>query len=279
MPTPALEADPMVPRLVRLRALTWETPDTATLELDPEAEAPAAAPGQFHMLYVFGVGEVPISVAGRAQPGRGALHTVRAVGAVTRALTLLEPGMQLGLRGPFGFGWPLDRCAGRDVLVIAGGLGLPPLMGAVEALLAGRPRARRLAVLVGARSPETLIYADVLDAWSRAQALELQVTVDHAGPDWRGHVGVVTELLKRVRFDPAGTVALVCGPEVMLRFAAGAAVARGVPAAQVFVSLERNMKCATGHCGHCQLGPVYVCKDGPVLSWDRVRPLLLAEEV
>lgn len=277
---PAADADPMRPRLARLRSLRWETADTATLELDPEPDQPPAhRPGQFNMLYAFGVGEVPISIATGGTGQRGLVHTVRSVGQVTQALTALAPGQPLGVRGPFGSGWPLEACAGRDVLVVAGGIGLAPLYGAIEAVLAAPERYGRLALLIGGRSPDTLIYRDELAAWSASDALQLEVTVDHAGPGWTGHVGVVTQLLRRARIDPANTVALLCGPEVMMRFAAAGLRDLGLPDARVHVSMERNMKCAIGHCGHCQLGPKYICKDGPVFPWPEVAALALEAEV
>lgn len=271
------DADPMLLRLLRLRSIRQETADVATLELEPEDGTPPQ-PGQFNMLYAFGVGEVPISVSTGGTQARGLVHTVRTVGQVTRSLNALEPGMQLGVRGPFGSAWPLDHCAGRDVLVIAGGLGLAPLYGAIEALLADRERFGQVVLLVGGRSPEMLIYGDKLEDWLASDSLQLELTVDHAGPDWPHDVGVVTDLLPRAKLDPARATALLCGPEVMMRFAAAAVGDLGVPAGEIFVSLERNMKCAIGHCGHCQLGPNYICKDGPVLPWERVAGLVLDGE-
>ncbi len=276
---PEADGDPMLPRPRRLRSIRPETGDVATLELEPAPEDPAHRPGQFNMLYAFGVGEVPISIATGGTRGRGLVHTIRTVGKVTRALNALEPGMRLGLRGPFGSAWPLDACAGRDVLVVAGGIGLAPLYGAIEAVLAEPGRFGRLALLVGGRSPDMLIYTDKLDEWLASDALQLELTVDHAGPDWPHDVGVVTELLPRARIDPANTVALLCGPEVMMRFAAVGIRDLGVPEGHIHVTMERNMKCAIGHCGHCQLGPKYVCKDGPVFPWPAVRDLVLEGEV
>jgi len=276
---PEADGDPMLPRLRRLRSVRAETADVATLELEPDPDAPAHRPGQFNMLYAFGVGEVPISIATGGTKDRGLVHTVRTVGKVTRALNTLEPGMQLGVRGPFGSAWPLEACAGRDVLVVAGGIGLAPLYGAIEAVLAEPGRYGRLALLVGGRSPDMLIYADKLDEWMASEALQLELTVDHAGPDWPHDVGVVTDLLPRARIDPANTVALLCGPEVMMRFAAAGIRDFGVPEGNVYVTMERNMKCAVGHCGHCQLGPKYICKDGPVFPWPEVQELVLVGEV
>lgn len=277
MPPPA-DRDAMVPQPARVLGVHRETADVMTLELDPNG-LPDARPGQFNMLYAFGIGEAAISVTDGGAGGRGPVHTVRAVGAVTRALTSLEPGEPLGVRGPFGSAWPLDQCDGRDVVVIAGGLGLAPLYGAIAAILKHRQRYGRLAVLAGGRSPDVLIRREMLETWRRDPAVQVEITVDHAGPDWPHDVGVVTDLLGRVGMTPDRTTALLCGPEVMMRFAAAALEDRGVASDAIFVSLERNMKCALGHCGHCQLGSAFVCKDGPVLAWNRVAHLLRTPEV
>jgi NAD(P)H-flavin reductase len=204
---------------------------------------------------------------------------VRAAGAVTRALAALEPGMPLGVRGPFGTPWPLAACTGRDVLVVAGGIGLAPLRSAIAAIRRERDRYGRVAIIVGGRSPDTLIYAEELQAWRADSTLQVETIVDHAGPAWRHDVGVVTDMLPRAQVDAERTTALLCGPEVMMRVAADALADRRVPADAIAVSLERNMKCAIGHCGHCQLGPAFICKDGPVLPWNRVAGLLREGEI
>ncbi|WP_445281948.1 FAD/NAD(P)-binding protein [Streptomyces sp. DSM 118148] len=255
-----------------------ETADTRSVELVPAGQALAPfSPGQFAMIYAFGVGEVPVSVSALRGRHGGLVHTVRAVGAVSTALYRLRPGDTVGLSGPYGTGWDLEAAAGHDVLVIAGGIGLAPLRPVVHRLL-GRPAAHgRLAVLVGTRTPGDLVYRDEIERW-RGQA-RVEVTVDRPGPGWRGAVGVVTTLLDRVELRPARSCALVCGPEVMMRHTARALVVRGVVPHRVQVSLERNMRCATGHCGHCQLGPLLLCRDGPVVGYDRVADLLLVGEL
>lgn len=282
MPThPDLQTPgPMVPSRYRVRRRRRELADTVTLALEPlDGPALRYQPGQFNMLYAFGVGEVPISISGDPGTGGPLLHTIRAAGAVSRALCAARPGDVLGVRGPFGTAWELERAAGRDVVVVAGGIGLAPLRPAVYRLLAERERYARITVLVGARSPDTLLYRRELSAWRGRFDIGVEVTVDHAERGWRGHVGVVTELLAGMPLAPARTVGLLCGPEVMLRLAARALVDRGVPGSALRVSLERNMKCAVGHCGHCQLGPVLVCRDGAVLDYQRVAPLLAQREV
>ena len=253
-----------------------DTADTWTLEL--EGGGLPFAPGQFTMLAAGGAGEVPISISGDPARPERLVHTVRAVGAATRAICAAEPGRVLGVRGPFGRPWPVDEVEGADVVVVAGGIGLAPLRPAVLALLARRERYGRIAVLYGGRDPAQLLYSAELAEWRR-RGLDVAVTVDTASPEWDGSVGVVTRLIDRADLDPASAVALVCGPEVMMRFAVPALGRRGVGAERVFVSLERNMQCGIGLCGHCQLGPTLICRDGPVYTWAAVAPWLAIEEL
>lgn len=274
---------PLPYRVIERRA---ETTDTVTLTLEPVGAGIGAwAPGQFTMVYAFGVGEVPISISG----GTGAQirHTVRDVGAVTHAIASAPVGGVLGLHGPYGKGWELATAAGEDLVVVAGGIGLAPLRPVITDALArqglpgagaGQRRRGRIVVLVGARQPTDLVFTHEYGAW-RAAGAQLLVTVDRAGPGWRGPVGVVTALLSRARFTAARTVAFVCGPEVMMRFAARDLGDLGVPAANVRVSLERNMRCGVARCGHCQLGPLLVCRDGPVIDWHDAGPLLSIREL
>ncbi|MFF0792306.1 FAD/NAD(P)-binding protein [Streptomyces spiralis] len=266
------------PLSYRVASVGEETADTRSFELVPVGRRlPPFSPGQFAMIYAFGVGEVPVSVSALRGRHGGLVHTVRAVGATSTALYRLHKGDIVGLRGPYGVGWDLDAAAGHDVLVIAGGIGLAPLRPVVHAVL-DRPVAHgRLGVLVGARTPADLVYREEIESWS-GQAT-VGVIVDRPLPGWRGEVGVVTALLNRFDLLPERTSALVCGPEVMIRHTARALTARGVPARRVQVSLERNMRCATGHCGHCQLGPLLLCRDGPVIAYDRAEPLLAVREL
>jgi NAD(P)H-flavin reductase len=273
--TTATSANPMVPIRYAVRERVEETADTVTLSLEPvEGQIGEPAPGQFTMLYAFGAGEAPISVSGCPQVVGALTHTIRAAGPTTRALCRLGPGSMLGVRGPFGAGWPLERAAGGDVLVVAGGIGLAPLRPIIHGVLAARDRFGKVGVLMGGRTPAELLYRAEVATWRDRGDLMVAETVDAASPSWHGCVGLVTALLDQVPTVPSRTTAFVCGPEVMMRVVARRLVEDGVDPARVFASLERNMHCAVRLCGHCQLGPLFVCADGPVLSWARVAPLL-----
>ncbi len=273
--------DPMRPLPYAVQHVAHESGDTFTLLLRAAGErAPVPfAPGQFNMLYVFGVGEVPVSISGDPARPELLLHTVRAVGAVTRALQKLRKGDVVGVRGPFGSAWPMEAATGRDVVIVAGGIGLAPLRPALYHLLARRERYGRLALLYGARTPRDLLFRRELRDWRARFDFDVEVTVDRAGPDWQGGVGVVTKLVGRAPFDPEHALACVCGPEIMIRFTVQALLRRGLSASDVWVSLERNMKCAVGLCGHCQFGAAFVCKDGPVFRYDRTLPFFGLREV
>ena len=271
---------PMVPAPWTVRSKRRDTADTWTLELEPAAGgAISFEPGQFTMLSAFGTGEVPISISGDPGSASGPLvHTVRAVGLATQAICDADVGDRLSVRGPFGRPWPTAELAGRDVLVVAGGIGLAPLRPAILSLLAGRERHGRLALLYGGREPEQLLYPSELQGWPEL-GIDVAVTVDSAGPEWLGHVGVVTRLVARAEIDPARTSALLCGPEVMMRFTVAALTRAGLATQDIHVSMERNMQCGIGHCGHCQLGPSLVCRDGPVYRWSELEPWLAIREL
>jgi len=271
-------ASPWLPRPLAIAERAQETADTFTLRLEPGDCGFAFAPGQFNMIYAFGVGEAAISISGDPTRPETLVHTIRAVGTVTRALATLDRGAAVGIRGPYGSAWPVEHALGGDLLIIAGGLGLAPLRPVVYDVLARRALFGHVVVLYGARSPADLLYTRELDAWIDG-GVHVQVTVDHAGTDWVGSVGTVPSLIDGLVIDPARTIALVCGPEVMMRFCLRALATRGLAADRVHVSLERNMKCAVGLCGHCQLRESFVCKDGPVVRADRIAPLLDRREI
>ncbi len=265
-------AEPMQPEPYEVIARVVDTVDVVTLTLAPRGRLLAdASPGQFMMLWAFGVGEIPISISGAGTDGTIAL-TVRSVGAVSAAVVRSEPGALLGLRGPYGTAWPVADAAGRDTIVVAGGLGLAPLRLAIDALAARGPLApSRLTVVIGAREPGQLFYGIDLQRWTAAGA-HVYVTVDAADRTWTGAVGTATALIERLA--ESHDLAFVCGPEIMMTTGSRALIASGTPADRLFVSLERNMHCGIGHCGRCQLGPHLLCRDGAVVRWPDVAALL-----
>jgi len=261
--------NPTTPVAMEVVAKVQETADTYTLTLDASEHPVAFAPGQFTMLYAFGHGEVPISISGDPADPTRLVHTIRAVGKVTHPLCAAEVGTHLGVRGPYGTAWPVEPAEGGDVVVVAGGIGLAPLRPAILHLLTHRARYERVFVLVGARSPDDLLFREELQRWRSRFDVEVEVIVDRGPPDWHGPVGVVTQLLSRAPFDASKAVVMTCGPEVMMRFVVREALQRGVAPERIALSMERNMKCAIGLCGHCQWGRDFLCRTGPVLSWDQ----------
>ncbi|HOC32143.1 MAG TPA: FAD/NAD(P)-binding protein [Armatimonadota bacterium] len=270
----------MVPQTYQVRQVHRETHDTFTLDLEPEdGNVPAFAPGQFNMLYLFGVGEVPISISGDPTTPRVLMHTTREVGSVTRVMHNLKRGDTLGVRGPFGTAWPVDQAEGSDIVIVCGGIGLAPLRPALYKILAQRDKFGKVVLLYGTRSPNDILFKRELQRWRAHFDLDIYVTVDRAIANWRGNVGVVTTLIPKAPFDPLSTIAMVCGPEVMMRFTVSELRKRGVKSDRIYVSMERNMKCGIGCCGHCQFGPDLVCRDGPVFRFDRLEPLFGTWEV
>ena len=278
-PVPGVEAGPMAPVPCRVLGRWDETHDTVSLALDPPPGWQGFRPGQFNMLYTFGVGESAISISGDPADDGRLLHTVRKVGKVTEALARLERGDVVGVRGPFGTPWPLGYAAGRDVVVVAGGIGLAPLRPAIHELLANRDHYKRVLILIGARTAADLLYPEEIQDWRGRFDVDLQVTLDSATGGWRGRVGVVTTLIPRAEFDAEHAVAMVVGPEIMMRFSATELLNRGMAPSRVFVSMERNMKCGIGLCGHCQVGAKFVCRDGAVFGFDEAETLFQVREV
>lgn len=276
----APRGDPFVPRPFVVRRHRQDTRDTWTLVLEPADGAPMPfAAGQFTMMQAFGAGEAPISISGDPARPEVLEHTIRNVGAVTRALVHAGPGTELGIRGPFGTGWEVSSGRGGDVVFVAGGIGLAPLRPAILEVCADRASYGRVLLLYGARTPEDILFGDDLRRWAADHAVDVQVTVDNGQHAWQGRVGLVTQLVDRGGFDAVNTLALVCGPEVMMRYAAMALRARGVAPARLRLSMERNMKCGVGLCGHCQLREYFLCVDGPVLTYDVLEPLMSRAEL
>ena len=276
---PAVHA--MTPVPYRVRSAVTENTDSVTLCLQPEGVAlPQPAPGEFMMLYAFGVGEIAISVSGDPSVTDGTItHTIRSVGAVSAALCAAEPGAWVGVRGPFGTSWGLRGAVGRDLVIVAGGVGLAPLRPVVLGVLADRGSYGRVIVIAGARAQRDFLYTGEIRAWQSDPRLETHLTVDVPLHGWPGEVGLVTEPLHQMALQPENTTAFLCGPEPMMRSSASALVAKGLAAQDIRVSLERNMQCGIGWCGHCQLGPLLLCRDGPVVGYDVARPLLEVEEL
>lgn len=270
----------MIPRPFSIKKVRKETEDTFSLELESKDSKSrfSFAPGQFNMVYVYGVGEVPISISG--DPSSSTLvHTTRAVGTVTKAMAKLRRGDIVGIRGPFGTTWPLEQARTRDVVVVAGGIGLPPLRPSLYHILSHREAYGKVVLLYGTRAPDDILFKDELEQWRARFDLEVFVTVDRADSGWRGNVGVVTTLIHKAGFDPQNSIAMMVGPEVMMRFTALELLKRGVRAEGIYLSMERNMKCGIGLCGHCQFGPLFVCKDGPVFRYSQIKDLLVKWEI
>lgn len=262
----------MLPKIYQIKSIENETDDVFTLTLlrqDADSSPNDFLPGQFNMLYQFGFGEVAISISGDPANNKDLVHTIRAVGSITKSLQKLRVEDQIGIRGPFGRGWPLD-VKGCDVLVIAGGVGLAPLRSALYYLAANHLDYGKISVLYGARSPQEIVYAKDLSRFEK-QGIEVKITVDHADIHWNGRIGVVTSLIQKQLENPSNTLVLMCGPEIMLKIAVVELLRANVPHERMFLALERNMQCAEGFCGHCQYGPYFLCKDGPIFSYAELK--------
>lgn len=273
---PAMDAGP--PHAASVVARSQESPTIFTLKLRlDDAAAQAAyrfAPGQFNMLYLYGVGEVPISIMSDPEEREGIGHTIRAVGRVTRGLAALQPGDRVGLRGPFGRGWPLQEMGGRDVVLVTGGLGCAPAVSVIHYVLRRRERFGKLVIIQGVKHADDLIWREHYGRWAKLPDTQVLVAADEGAALWPWHVGRVTELFDLARFNPARAVAMMCGPEGMMHVTAEHLLARGLPESSLYLSMERNMQCAVGRCGHCQFGGAFVCRDGPVFNWGEAKALL-----
>jgi len=276
------KANPMTPSFNEIRRVIWETDDTFTLLLDPphnNGKGFSFVPGQFNMVYAFGIGESAISISSDPTKPNTLAHTIHRVGTVTSALSKVRRGDLIGIRGPFGRGWPLEEATGKDVCIAAGGIGLAPLRPVIYSLTRRRDEFGRIIILYGARSPLDLLYRVELEQWSKLPNTEVIITVDRSDWTWKGHIGVVTNLFSYIKMDSRETIAMVCGPEVMMKFTVEELQRRGLTPEQIYISMERNMKCGVGLCGHCQFGPKFICKDGPVFRLPEVYHLLEKKEV
>ncbi len=262
----------------RVAELAGHVSNIVTLRLrftDPAVHAAYRfTPGQFNMLYLYGVGEVPISIVSDPLDSHLFDHTIRAVGRVTHVMAELDSGARLGVRGPFGRGWPLEQARGRDVLIVTGGLGCAPVVSVIEYVLRRRTEYGRLIIMQGVKHSDDLIWRARYEAWAAAPDTQVLLAASEAGPGWPWSHGHVTALFEQAEFDPASTVSMMCGPEGMMLAAVTALQQKGMPDEAMWMSMERNMKCAVGLCGHCQLGPQFICRNGPVFSYAEVKPLL-----
>lgn len=282
MPAPVqTDANPWLPNWATIRDVRTEVRGIHTYALqldDPQlAELYRFEPGQFNMIYLPGIGESAISISSDPEDPSTLLHTIRLAGNVTQALSTKRAGDTIGLRGPFGSSWPMEACRGHDVVIACGGIGLAPLRPAIYTILNHREDYGDVHLLYGARTPDDLLYTDEYDRW-REGGIRVEVTVDIGSDTWDGNIGVVPVLFYRFRLNESRTKVLTCGPEVMMRFVIFEALARKVEPEDVFLSMERNMSCALGFCGHCQLGPTFVCKDGPVFSYQQMAPYMHVED-
>jgi NAD(P)H-flavin reductase len=270
--------DAGAPHAATVTERTQESPGIFTLKLrfdDPALqEAYRFAPGQFNMLYQYGVGEAPISIMSDPEERESIGHTIRAVGRVTHGLAALQPGDRVGLRGPFGRGWPLQDIGGNDIVLVTGGLGCAPVVSVIHYVLRRRERFGKLVIIQGVRHAQDLIWREQYDRWAALPNTQVLVAANEGSSGWPWHVGVVTDLFGLAQFNASRAVVMMCGPEGMMRAAATSLIDRGLAEAQIYLSLERNMQCAVGRCGHCQIGGAFVCRDGPVFSWGEIKGLL-----
>ena len=271
----------MIPKMFVIKRTRKETEDTFTIDLAAvEGETSFQfKPGQFNMLYVHGCGEVPISISGNPDRSDKLVHTIRVVGDVTRAIRRLQTGDIIGVRGPFGSHWPIEKAEGRDIVVVTGGIGLAPLRPVVYHVLNNREKYKRISILYGTRTPSDIIFKKELESLRGRFDVDLHVTVDRTGKNWMGNVGVVTTLIKNTNFDPTNTTAFICGPEIMMRYTAISLQQRELVPENIYVSLERNMKCGIGLCGHCQYTGKIICKDGPVFNYETVKDIIMKREI
>ena len=269
---------PPWPRVAEVLERIDEAPGLVTLRLrlaDPEAQAAYTfAPGQFNMLYLPGGGEVPISIVSDPRDEHVIDHTIRAVGRITRPLARLAVGDCIGLRGPYGRGWPLHEAEQKDVVIVTGGLGCAPVVSVINYIVRRRERFGRLNIVQGVKHSSDLIWRERYEAWAALPDTRVLIAADRADPVWPWHRGRVTELFDDLRFDPHAVTVMMCGPEGMMKAVAAMMQERGVAGEDLWLSMERNMQCGVGLCGHCQLGPWFVCRDGPVFRWDQVAPWL-----
>jgi NAD(P)H-flavin reductase len=263
---------PVIARLLKVEQMT-ELEKLFTLEL-PGGRSLGNEPGQFVEVSLFGIGEAPISISSSPSRSNGTFELcVRSVGDVTNAMHGLVPGAALGVRGPFGHGFPVERMKGKDILFAAGGLGLAPLRSLINEVLDQRGFFGRVIILYGTKQPSEILFEDELRKWAKREDVEFHMTVDRGDETWTGNVGVITTLFPSIAVNPRNTVAATCGPPIMYRFVLMELLGKGIPETQIYLSLERRMKCGVGKCGHCQINELYCCQDGPVFRYADIKGL------
>jgi len=272
--------DPMIPKLFTIKKIFWETDDTFTIEIESQdKENFNFKPGQFNMLYVFGLGESAISICSDPYKNKTILHTIHRVGNVTTKLSQLKKGDTIGVRGPFGSHWDLEKLYGKDIVIPVGGIGLAPLRPAIYSIFRNRKKFKRVVILYGARTALDLLYRVELEQWSKTKDVEILTTIDRGDSSWRGNIGVVTNLFSYIKLDAQNTAAMVCGPEIMMKYCIEELIKRGVYEENIYMTMERNMKCAIGFCGHCQYTSKFMCKDGPVFNYAQIKDIFNLYEV
>ena len=268
--------DMYLPRSAIITKRIQESADIFTLHTqftDDSLPCHTFHPGQFNMLYLYGVGEVAISISSDPAECSFLSHTIRAVGRVTRALQRLQVGDEIGIRGPYGKGWPLVATEGKDVLIVTGDLGCAPTVSVIKYILARRKHYGALTILQGVKHSQDFIYRKQYEKWQQSPNVFVHIAADEAGPHWPWGKGYVTDMIKPLSLNPNETIAMMCGPEMMMRAAIAALGKKGIPEEAMYLSMERNMECGIGQCGHCQYGGLFICKDGPVFAWPQVKDL------
>ncbi|MCW8386249.1 FAD/NAD(P)-binding protein [Fluoribacter dumoffii] len=230
-------------------------------------------PGQFNMLYLYGVGEVAISIVSDPEQKEILTHTIRAIGRVTKALQKLKPGERIGVRGPFGRGWPLEQAKNKDVIVLTGGLGCAPSVSIIEYILARREQYGKLSILQGVKHSDDFIFRKQYDIWKKSPNTIIHIAADQAGPKWPWSVGYVTDMIDKLHLNPVNSIVMMCGPEMMMNTAVKVFKQKGMAEDSLYLSMERNMECGIGQCGHCQYGGLFICKDGPVFAYSEIKEL------
>lgn len=272
MPKPVHDPFIPYPAIITRRIQETNTLFTLSLEFEDKTlhEQYEFIPGQFNMVYLHGIGEIAISIMSDPVEQHSYDHTIRAVGRVSKGLMALKTGEHVALRGPFGRGWPLMLARDKDVIILTGGLGCAPVISVINYIMRRRLHYGKIMILQGVKHSDDFIYQQHYAHWQQQPNTEVLIAADQSGPSWPWMTGRITNMLDELSFNPQHTIAMLCGPEVMMRVAIEALSKKGMSDDDMYLSMERSMHCATGHCGHCQFGGKFVCKDGPVFSFSQI---------